>query len=183
MHFFFFSGSGNGLIKQRKLVPTLCVAAGFPWPSCRGRECSSCSSWSRGWDPRRPPCCCVTVTGAHGCSGGGRKAAGVTQPSHSTAFCRGTGDLGLGGTWSWAVSPPRAARPPCVSESRSDGGSAGSPGLPHQVVSALGSPHGDCDSCCPLPVLCTRHLPAPRKPPGNSHSRRKRTSWCCSRFV
>lgn len=133
-----------------------------PSSGCRGRQFSWCSSWSRGWDPCRPPCCCVTVPGAHGCSGGGRKDAGVTQPSQHSFLWR---DRGPGAGWHLVLgcAPPRALRPPCLSQSRSDGRSAGRPGLLHHVCSS-GRPRTGIVTLLSSP--CSVHQ-APCLPPGS----------------
>lgn len=146
-----------------------------PSSRCRGREFSLCS---RGWDPCRPPCCCVPVTGVHGCSGGGRRDS--AEPQHSFLWR----DRGPGAEWHLVlgcVPPPRAPRPPCLSERRSDGLSAGGP-CPGRLQ--LWCLRTRIVTLAVLSLFCAPGtVPAPRKPPVNSLSRRKRASWCCSRFI
>lgn len=97
--------------------------------------------------------------------------AGVTQPSHSTAFCGGTGDLGLGGIWSWAVSPPTGTETSVPFRAPLRWPVCRGP-LPRSSP-ALVSPHADCDSCCPLPVLCTRHRACPQEAPSKQPLKEK----------
>lgn len=118
--------------------------------------------------------------------GGRAGQGGVTQPSHHTAFCRGTGDLGLGGTWSWAVSAPhhgcrdlgafpRAAQMACLQ---------GALGSWHQVLSSSECLRTGIVTLAVLSLFCAPGtVPAPRKPPVNSRSRRNMTSWCSSHFI